>query len=73
VSDGVWRIFYGGEWRTVTHLLRIPGEHIVRHPEQANAVVIEIDGEYLPLAVTPGEIFSEWFPRLPAPDDWKPV
>lgn len=67
----LWRVFHDGEWRPVTHMFR--GQQPVRHPERANVVVIFVDGEYIPLQISQGEIFTEWLPELPPAGAWMPV
>lgn len=65
----VYRVMYAGEWRAVSCMLR--GKQRVYYPEQATAIVIEIDGGYDAIEATPGEVFTEWRPELPNESSWK--
>lgn len=69
--SGLYRVFHAGKWREVTNMFR--GEVPVHHPEQATAVVLRVDGEFLPMPVTPGDIMTEWCPLTPPESAWKPV
>lgn len=66
-----YRILHRGAWRPVIQMFR--GQQQVYHPEQANAVVAEVDGEYLACLVSPGEIFTEWMPLVPPESNWDKV
>jgi len=61
-----------GQWRPVLNMLR--GEYAVDHPEQANKVVILIEGKgFGAVVANPAEIFSTGEAVVDAHGDWDSI
>jgi hypothetical protein len=67
----VYRVLYAGKWRPVTNMRR--GSQVVHYPEQATAVVIEMDGAFEAIPVTLGDVMTEWTPFLPPESSWDTI